>query len=230
MTEQHEFATWDALSAPEIAERALKELPGPACFTCSFQAEDMAVLHVLRHVEPNIPVLFLETGYHFPETIAYRDRFAEKWKLNLQNREAGITVADQESQFGILNQSDPTRCCDIRKVGPLWEGLRAYKTWFTGLRREQSPTRANMKVAERHVLPTGEALYKVSPAATWKWNEVWAYLTIHEIDALPLYEQGYTSIGCAPCTSLPTGDDLRSGRWGGRKLECGIHTFTEAQP
>ena len=109
MTEQHEFATWDALSAPEIAERALKELPGPACFTCSFQAEDMAVLHVLRQVEPNIPVLFLETGYHFPETIAYRDRFAEKWKLNLQKRDAGITVDDQESQVGILNKTDPTR-------------------------------------------------------------------------------------------------------------------------
>jgi phosphoadenosine phosphosulfate reductase len=174
-------------------------------------------------------VLFLETGYHFPETIAYRDEYAQRWQLNLHNLEAKMTVAEQECQFGILNQTNPTKCCDIRKVGPLWEGLRGYKTWFTGLRREQSPTRANMKVAEKHVLPTGEELYKVSPVAAWKWNEVWAYLKIHEIDALPLYDQGYTSIGCAPCTSKPEGDNLRSGRWGGRKLECGIHTFTEAR-
>ncbi len=229
MIAQPDFSAWDTLSAEEIVARALRELPGPACFTCSFQAEDMAVLHLLRQVQPDIPVLFLETGYHFPETIAYRDQFADKWQLNLHNMEASMSVSEQEGQFGILNQTDPTRCCDIRKVGPLWEGLRGYKTWFTGLRREQSPTRASMKVAERHVLPTGEDLFKVSPAAAWKWNEVWAYLTIHEIEALPLYEQGYTSIGCAPCTAKPTGDDLRSGRWGGRKLECGIHTFTEAR-
>lgn len=229
MSGQLNLAEWDRYSAEEIVAHALKELPGPACFTCSFQAEDMAVLHLLRQVDPNIPVLFLETGYHFPETIAYRDDYATRWHLNLHNLEAKMSVAEQESQFGILNQTDPTRCCDIRKVGPLWEGLRGYKTWFTGLRREQSPTRANMKVAERHVLPTGEELYKVSPAAAWKWNEVWAYLKIHEIDALPLYDQGYTSIGCAPCTAKPDGDNLRSGRWGGRKLECGIHTFTEAR-
>lgn len=229
MSTPHEFAVWEGLDASAIAARALEELPGPACFTCSFQAEDMAVLHLLRQVQPDIPVLFLETGYHFPETIAYRDKMTDAWKLNLQNLEASMSVAEQESQFGILNQTEPTRCCDIRKVGPLWEGLRGYKTWFTGLRREQSPTRAGMKVAERHVLPTGEELFKVSPVAAWKWNEVWAYIKIHEIEALPLYEQGYTSIGCAPCTALPDGDNLRSGRWGGRKLECGIHTFTEAR-
>ncbi|MCU0226053.1 MAG: phosphoadenylyl-sulfate reductase [Bryobacterales bacterium] len=229
MTAQLDLSAFDALPPEEIVRRALAELSAPACFTCSFQAEDMAVLHLLRQVQPDIPVLFLETGYHFPETLSYRDRFAAKWNLNLRNLQASMSVAQQESQFGILNQTDPTRCCDLRKVGPLWEGLRGYQTWFTGLRREQSPTRANMKMAERHVLPTGEELVKVNPIAAWKWNEVWAYLSIHEIEALPLYDQGYTSIGCAPCTAKPTGDDLRSGRWGGRKLECGIHTFTEAR-
>jgi len=229
MSEQLNLSEWDGYSAEEIVAHALKELPGPACFTCSFQVEDMAVLHLLRQVDPNIAVLFLETGYHFPETVAYRDKMAKLWNLNLINLEAEMSVAEQESQFGILNQTEPTRCCDIRKVGPLWAGLRNYKTWFTGLRREQSPTRANMKVAERHVLPTGEELFKVSPVASWKWNEVWAYNTINEIEPLSLYEQGYTSIGCEPCTAKPTGDNLRSGRWGGRKLECGIHTFTEAR-
>lgn len=222
-----ELASWDSLDAAAVAGRALSELPGPACFTCSFQAEDVAVLHLLRQHDPKIPVLFLETGYHFPETLAYRDKLAREWDLNLINLRAKMSVAEQESKFGILHQTNPTRCCEIRKVGPLWEGLRGYRTWFTGLRREQSPTRAGMHAAELHTLPTGEELYKVSPAAAWKWNEVWAYLKIHEIEALPLYEQGYTSIGCAPCTALPTGGDLRSGRWGGKKLECGIHTFTQ---
>lgn len=229
MAEIADLTSWNSLEADGIVDRALAELPGPACFTCSFQAEDVAVLHLLWQRDPHIPVLFLETGYHFPETLAYRDKLARAWNLNLINLEASLSVADQESQFGILNQTDPTRCCNIRKVGPLWEGLRGYKTWFTGLRREQSPTRAKMNAAERHVLPTGEELFKISPAAAWKGNEVWAYLKIHEIEALPLYEQGYTSIGCAPCTALPSGDDLRSGRWGGKKLECGIHTFTEAK-
>lgn len=222
-----ELASWDSLDAAAVAGRALSELPGPACFTCSFQAEDVAVLHLLRQHDPKIPVLFLETGYHFPETLAYRDKLTREWDLNLINLRAKMSVAEQESKFGILHQTNPTRCCEIRKVGPLWEGLRGYRTWFTGLRREQSPTRAGMHAAELHTLPTGEELYKVSPAAAWKWNEVWAYLKIHEIEALPLYEQGYTSIGCAPCTALPTGGDLRSGRWGGKKLECGIHTFTQ---
>ncbi len=229
MSQQNALADWDQLSADEIIDKALAEFPGPACFTCSFQAEDVAVLDLLRRRQPDIPVLFLETGYHFPETIAYRDKLTAEWNLNLINLSSKMSVADQESQFGILNQTNPTRCCDMRKVGPLWEGLRAYKTWFTGLRREQSPTRAKMHSAELHVLPTGEELLKVSPAAAWKWSEVWAYLTIQEIESLSLYEQGYTSIGCAPCTALPTGDDMRSGRWGGRKLECGIHTFTEAK-
>ena len=229
LLDKTELALWDSLDAEAIVDHAFSELPAPACFTCSFQAEDVAVLHILLKRDPAIPVLFLETGYHFPETLAYRDKLTREWNLNLINLQAAMSVAEQESQFGILNQTDPTRCCNIRKVGPLWEGLRHYKTWFTGLRREQSPTRAHMHVAERHVLPTGEELFKVSPGAAWKWNEVWAYLQIHEIEALPLYEQGYTSIGCAPCTARPTGDDLRSGRWGGKKLECGIHTFTEAK-
>ncbi len=229
LPDKAQLTLWDNLDADAIVDRSAAELPEPACFTCSFQAEDVAVLHLLLQRNPAIPVLFLETGYHFPETLAYRDKLAREWNLNLVNLQAEMSVAEQESQFGILNRTNPTRCCEIRKVGPLWEGLRHYKTWFTGLRREQSPTRANMHAAELHRLPTGEELFKVSPVAAWSWKDVWAYLKIHEIEALPLYEQGYTSIGCAPCTALPSGDDLRSGRWGGKKLECGIHTFTEAK-
>ena len=109
--------------------------------------------------------------------------------------------------------------------------LEEYDIWITGLRREQSPTRAGLKTAERHVLPSGKAIWKLNPLAGWKMNEVWSYLAVHEIDPLPLYERGYTSIGCAPCTSLPKeGEGARSGRWGGQKLECGIHTVTAKEP
>ena len=201
---------------------------GEPCLTCSFQAEDMVVLHLLRATFPRISVLFLDTGYHFPATVAYRDRMVREWRLNVADLASPLSVADQESQFGLLYQSDAGRCCQIRKVEPLMRGLEKYGVWFTGLRREQSPTRRGLQPREPHVLPSGKRLEKVSPLAGWTWKDVAAYAAIHEIPLLPLYEQGYPSIGCEPCTARPAaGDDPRSGRWGGSKLECGIHTFTE---
>jgi phosphoadenosine phosphosulfate reductase len=194
------------------------------CITSSFQAEDVVVLHMALHFQPRIPVLFLQTGYHFSETLAYRDRIASEWNLNLINVEPEITVAEQESQFGILNQTAPDRCCGLRKVEPLFRALGSYTTWVTGLRRQQSKSRANLKPREFFTLPTGHILVKLSPLAEWTTRDVWQYAEQHSIPLLPLYEQGYTSIGCAPCTSLPfDASDPRSGRWSGRKLECGIH-------
>ena len=199
--------------------------PGVACITSSFQAECVVLVHMLKEQRPAIPVLFLETGYHFSETLAYRDRITADWKLNLQNLAAKQSVADQEAQFGILNQTDPGRCCGLRKVEPLFAGLAGYDIWFTALRREQSPTRANLQTVEPFKLPAGKMIEKVSPLAAWTNRDVWQYLSRYEIPALPLYDQGYTSIGCQPCTALPFNpDDARSGRWQGKgKLECGIH-------
>jgi phosphoadenosine phosphosulfate reductase len=208
-----------------IDEHAPAAAPGKFCITCSFQAEDMIVLDFLRRRLPRVPVLFLDTGYHFPETYAYRDRMAEAWNLNIQNLAAKQTVAEQEGQFGILNQTDPGRCCHLRKVEPLFAALENFDVWLTGLRREQSPTRQNLKVLEHHELPSGKKLLKVSPLAAWTWDQVWNYTNENKIDFLPLYDLGYRSIGCEPCTAIPAlGADARSGRWGGRKLECGIHT------
>lgn len=215
----------ETLSAGEVIDRVLAEHPGAACITCSFQAEDMVVLHLLRQRLPRIPVLFLDTGYHFAETCAYRDRMARDWDLNLVNVIPKQTVAGQESEFGILNRSDPGRCCQLRKVEPLFTALHEFDIWFTGLRREQSPTRKNLKVAESHQLPDGKVLQKLSPLAAWDWERVWNYTAENRIVPLPLYDAGYRSIGCQPCTSVPLeGADARSGRWGGMKLECGIHT------
>lgn len=213
--------------AEDLIGQVLEE-GGRACLTCSFQAEDMAVLHMARRILSGIPVLFLETGYHFRETYAYRDKLTAEWGLNLVNLIPKSTVAEQEAQFGKLYQSQPTECCNRRKVEPLFRGLSDYDIWLTGLRREQSPTRANLKQKEAHRLPDGREIKKISPLAAWTMKDVWAYLAANEIEPLPLYDQGYLSIGCQPCTALPADpDNPRSGRWGGVKLECGIHTFSE---
>ena len=218
----------EQLSAEALIDRVLAENSGPACITCSFQAEDMIVLNMLRAVVPEIPVLFLDTGYHFKDTYEYRDKMVRDWNLNLTNLAAKKTVAQQEAEFGILNQTDPGKCCQLRKVEPLMEGLQNYDVWFTGLRREQSPSRKNLKVVEHHELPSGKVLLKVSPLAAWTWGDVWKYTAANKIDFLQLYDLGYRSIGCEPCTSIPAeGGDARTGRWGGKKLECGIHTFSK---
>jgi phosphoadenosine phosphosulfate reductase len=215
------------------AEQALELVLGAnassrVCLTSSFQAEDMAVTHLLRRRIPNVPVLFLETGYHFAATYEYRDRMAKEWSLNLVNVMPEHTVAEQESAFGILYVSEPTRCCQLRKVEPLMRSLEPFDVWFTGLRREQSPTRKNLKKVELHRLPTGKTLWKVSLLADWKWEQVWDYGNANGIPHLPQYDNGYLSIGCEPCTALPVDrNNPRSGRWGGTKLECGIHTFSE---
>ena len=187
------------------------------CITSSFQAECVVVVHMLRSVQPDIPVLFLDTVHHFAETYAYRDDLADRWGLNLVNLRAA------EPSPGLW-QTDTQACCARHKVGPLFGALEHYDVWFTGLRRQQSPTRANLAEVEPFTLPTGKVLRKVSPLADWTTKDVWAYANAHDIPLLPLYDLGYTSIGCEPCTSLP-GDpsNPRSGRWQGQKLECGIH-------
>jgi phosphoadenosine phosphosulfate reductase len=198
------------------------------CLTSSFQAEDMVVLHLLRKRIPDVPVLFLDTGYHFAETYEYRDRLAKEWSLHLVNVLPTRSVAQQESEFGVLYQTDPTRCCQLRKVEPLLRSLEPFDVWFTGLRREQSPTRKNLKKVELHRLPAGKTLWKVSLLADWNWEQVWTYMAANGISHLPQYDEGYLSIGCQPCTALPADpNNPRSGRWGGTKLECGIHTFSK---
>ena len=219
---------YENLEAGDVIDRVLDQNLGLACITCSFQVEDMVVLHLLRSRVPDVPVLFLDTGYHFAETYAYRDRMTKLWNLNLVNLVPKQSVIEQETEFGILYQTDPGACCNRRKVEPLMKGLEFFDLWFTGLRREQSPTRKNMRTVETHQLPSGKELLKVSPLAAWDWKKVWSYAVELSVEYLPLYDAGYLSIGCEPCTAIPAeGADPRSGRWGGNKLECGIHTFTK---
>jgi phosphoadenosine phosphosulfate reductase len=193
-------------------ERA--EIP---CVTSSFQAECVVLVHMLREIRPDIPVLFLDTVHHFPQTLAYRDEIVERWGLNL------VTLRAADPSPGLWQQSTQA-CCGRHKVEPLFSALAGYDVWFTGLRREQSPSRAGLQEVEPFRLPNGTVLRKVSPLAAWRTKEVWAYAKAHDIPLLPLYQLGYTSVGCEPCTSLPLDpSNERSGRWQGQKLECGIH-------
>jgi phosphoadenosine phosphosulfate reductase len=187
------------------------------CVTTSFQADGVVLLHMLRALRPEIPVLFLDTLHHFDELLEYRDRITEQWKLNV------ITLRAGEPSIGLW-QASTSACCARHKVEPLFAALAAYDTWFTGLRREQSPSRAGLAEIESFVLPNGKAIRKINPLARWSTQEVREYAHAHNIALLPLYERGYTSIGCEPCTSLPVDPShVRSGRWQGQKLECGIH-------
>ena len=187
------------------------------------------LVDMLRRQRPDVPVLFLETGYHFPETLAYRDQITKDWGLKLTNLEAKQSVKDQEAQFGILNQTNPKQCCQLRKVEPLFAGLQNFDIWFTALRRDQSPTRANLGFVEDFKLPTGKTLQKIAPLADWTTRDVYQYMQKFGIPEMSLYDQGYTSIGCAPCTAKPLDpNDPRSGRWAGQnKIECGIHIGAE---
>lgn len=221
---------WEQISAEAVIDRVLSRAAGTPCITCSFQAGGMVVLDLLRKRVPDIPVLFVDTGYHFQETYSFRDRMAALWRLNLVNVLPKQSVAEQESAFGILNQTDPDRCCQMRKVEPLFNALQRFDIWFTGLRRGQSSTRQGVSVVEEHVLPNGRVLVKVNPIAAWTENQVWRYTIEQGIEFLPLYNEGYTSIGCQPCTTVPIpGHDSRSGRWGGKKIECGLHILPKAE-
>jgi phosphoadenosine phosphosulfate reductase len=202
---------------------------GDVCLTCSFQAEDVLLTKLALELDADLPILFLDTGYHFAETYAYRDRIAREWKLNLVNLLPRQTVAEQEAEFGLLYQSSPDQCCKHRKVEPLFRAVAEYRVWLTGLRREQARSRTALEERAIFALPEGKQVLKLAPLAAWTTRDVWYACEQLAIPLLPLYERGYSSIGCEPCTSLPTDpNDPRSGRWAGRKVECGIHI--EAAP
>lgn len=197
---------------------------GEVCLTCSFQAEDVLLTRLAIDIDPAIPVLFLDTGYHFQETYEYRDRIAREWNLNLMNLLPARTVAEQEAEFGKLYETAPDRCCGLRKVEPLFNAVAQYRVWLTGLRREQARSRAALEESSMFALPGGKQVLKLAPLASWTTRDVWYACEQLGIPLLPLYARGYSSIGCEPCTTLPLDpNDQRSGRWAGRKVECGIH-------
>ena len=203
-------------TATELIAQQLATADRP-CVTSSFQAECVVLVHMLRQVAPDIPVLFLDTVHHFAQTLAYRDDIVRRWGLNL------VVLRAAEPSPGLWQQ-DTKACCARHKVEPLFAALASYDVWFTGLRRDQSPSRSALAEVEPFRLSQALEIQKVSPLAAWSTRDVWHYAKTHDIPLLPLYDLGYTSVGCEPCTSLPLDpSNERSGRWQGQKLECGIH-------
>ena len=146
---------------------------GDVCLTCSFQAEDVLLTKLAIALDPKIPVLFLDTGYHFKETYEYRDRIASEWGLNLTNLLPEKTVAEQEAEFGLLYQTAPDRCCGLRKVEPLFKAVANYRVWLTGLRREQARSRTVLEESAMFALPGGKRVLKLAALAEWTTRDLW---------------------------------------------------------
>lgn len=193
----------------------------------SFQLDGLTMVHMAREFTDRVPVLFIQTGFHFPETIEYRDSLVADWNLELIETTPTLGPARQAREIHPeLYAVDPDRCCELNKVLPLQKVLETLDGWATGVRRDQSVVRADVPIVERQTLPSGRDVLKLNPLARWTKQDTWHYARRYDIPRHPLYERDYLSIGCAPCTRAVTdGEDERSGRWNGGKLECGIHTF-----
>lgn len=214
----------------EIIAWAAQEFSSSLAMTSSFGPESGVLLHLVSQVNPEIPVLFLETGYHFPETLEYKASLVKRFGLkNIFDLRADPKRRQQliDKHDGKPYEQDPDQCCHINKVEPLDEALQKYAAWMTGIRRNQTDIRKTIRILELYE----GGRYKISPLANWTSRDTWWYLKEHQIPQHPLYEKGYLSIGCWPCTRpIQAGDDERSGRWAGRaKKECGIHLFQEVK-
>jgi phosphoadenosine phosphosulfate reductase len=195
--------------------------------TCSFQHDGVVLAHMLHGIAPDARVVFIDTGFHFPETLAYRDEVVRTIGLRGFVELHPVMPREEFAQrHGLdLYARDPDLCCQINKVEPLRRYLPGVRAWINGRRRDQGATRQDIRVIEAYQ----DGLHKVNPLAGWTARDTFYYLERHRLPMHPLFERGYTSIGCAPCTRpvLP-GDEERSGRWAGQnKTECGIHMLLE---
>lgn len=231
----------------ELAERGASELEGASAIdilrwtdehfgpvdgprgwaTCKYvvacNMQDAVTVSLASDVRPGVPVLFLDTGYHFAETIGTRDAVEAVYDIHLLNVTPEHTVAEQDELLGKdLFARDPNECCRLRKVEPLRRALRGYAAWVSGLRRVEAPTRADAPLIS---FDESFKVVKVNPIAAWTDEQVDEYIERNGVLVNPLVQEGYPSIGCAPCTAKPApGEDPRSGRWRGRnKVECGLH-------
>ncbi|MGA8252185.1 MAG: phosphoadenylyl-sulfate reductase [Mycobacterium sp.] len=224
-------AELDGASAPELlrwTEENFGGVNGPRGWaTCNYvvasNMQDAVLVDLAARVRPGVPVMFLDTGYHFVETIGTRDAIESVYDVRVLNVTPEHTVAEQDAIVGKdLFASDPGECCRMRKVAPLGKALSGYSAWVTGLRRVEAPTRANAAL-----IGFDEAfkLVKINPLAAWTDEDMQNYIDEHDVLVNPLVYEGYPSIGCAPCTAKPVeGADPRSGRWQGlAKTECGLH-------
>lgn len=220
-----------------LAERGAAELDGASAndllrwtdehfggnYVVASNMQDAVLIDLAAKVRPGVDILFLDTGYHFVETIGTRDAVEAVYDVNIVNVTAEKSVAEQDELFGKnLFAREPNECCRMRKVEPLSKALRGYSAWVTGIRRVEAPTRANAPLIS---WDKAFGLVKINPLAAWTDDDMQEYIETNGVLVNPLVYEGYPSIGCAPCTAKPAeGADPRSGRWAGTgKIECGLH-------
>jgi len=217
----------------EIIKWAVDSFWPEIALSSSFQTQSMPLLHMATRIQPNLLIYFLDTGYHFWETLMFREEIAHKWMLNVLDlyRDSRWDVFVRQN-VRALPTDDPDLCCYLHKVMPMQKAMKDVKAWISGIRRDQTPERARAKILEKK-----DGLLKINPLLNWTKQDVQAYIDEHHLPVHPLFGKGYRSVGCAPCTvAIGINDDERAGRWAGRgKTECGLHTtlfekdLTEAQ-
>ena len=210
----------------DVLKDAIKRFAPKIVVACSFGAEDVVLVDMVHRIDPSIPLFYLDTDFLFPETYETRDRIIQQYALKpaqVIQVQSLLTPDQQAAQHGpALWSTEPDRCCQLRKVEPLTRVLKGYDAWITGIRRDQSPTRANAGLIE---WDSKFQLVKVNPLARWTWADVWTYIKVYEVPYNPLHDQNYPSIGCTHCTApVAPGEDPRAGRWKTfTKTECGLH-------
>ena len=207
----------------EIITWAVDTFWPQVAMSSSFQTQSVPLLHMVSRINRNLLIFFIDTGYHFWETATFREKLASDWQLNVLDlyRDSRWDVfAKQYTRT--LPLDDPNLCCYLHKVMPLQKAMKDMLAWISGIRRDQTNTRANAKILELQ----SNGLLKINPMLNWTKADVQRYMEEHNLPSHPLLEKGYRSVGCAPCTvAIGAGDDDRAGRWQGHgKTECGLHT------
>jgi len=216
-------AEFEAKTPQEILAWTNETFWPDVALSSSLQTQSIPLLHMTTHLKPDIRVFFLDTGFHFWESLIFREQMQMKWNLNVVDLYRDSRWDNFCHRYARdLPLQDPNLCCYIHKVQPMQKATEGLRAWITGIRRDQTPERANARILE--LQPDG--LLKVNPLLNWTRREVGAYITANDLPAHPLLERGYRSVGCAPCTRPVTPDESdRAGRWAGRgKTECGLHT------
>jgi phosphoadenosine phosphosulfate reductase len=212
-------------SAPERLEWSMQVFDRNALVaTSSFQTQSVPLLHLISRAAPELTIVFLDTGFHFPETLQFRDRLADEFDLEVRSVTNELGHEEFRRKHGALYRSDPDLCCYMNKVEPLERVLEPKQGWVTGIRRDQTEARRNADILQTS--DKGDGTLKICPIVDWSADDVAEYRDTHDLPEHPLTSEGYTSIGCAPCTQCPgdDADDERAGRWADSdKTECGLH-------
>lgn len=234
MTRFLTYETWDPLKVEETENRfkdsldvikwAYETFQDELLYACSFGVEGIVLTDLIARVEPRAEIVFLDTGLHFQQTIELIKKVKKKYPLlRIRQEKPELSLAEQNARYGEeLWKQNPHLCCHLRKIVPLKRALHGKKAWITGLRRMQSETRNQIRFINKD--DRFEKI-KICPLKDWTWDDVWLYVRLHDLPYNDLHDNGYPSIGCAPCT-LPVkdGEDLRAGRWAHtNKTECGLH-------